>query len=112
MASNRQPPPAQLRPSLPADPLGEALARVLGPMLEPMIKRVMIETLAEVQAAEPPGRRLHDAREVGVAIDASRATVYRLVEEGLPYVLVGDTRKFDLDEVLAWLKARTAQARR
>lgn len=107
MASNRQPPPTQLRPSPPADPLGEALARVLGPMLEPMIKRALIEALAEVQAAEPPGRRLHDAREVGVAIGCSSATVNRLVREDMPYVLVGDTRKFDLDEVLAWLKTRT-----
>ena len=94
------------------DPIGEALARVLAPMLEPMIKRAMLETLAEIQAAEPPARLLHDAREVGAALDVSRATVYRLVDEGLPYVLVGDTRKFVLDDVMAWLKARTAQAGR
>ena len=36
----------------------------------------------------------------------SRSTVYRLMEKGLPNIMVGSVHRFPIDQVLIWLRAR------
>ena len=103
-------PPPRPEPSV-AEAL-QVIARVLATALKPMIESAVRDVFVEFHQAEPPKRILVDARELGTALAVSRATVYRLVEEGMPYVLVGDTRKFDTERVLAWLEAHTAERSR
>jgi hypothetical protein len=40
----------------------------------------------------------------------SRATLYRRMEEGLPYLKIGGVRRFDELEVLIWLQTQGRQA--
>ncbi|WP_439876885.1 helix-turn-helix transcriptional regulator (plasmid) [Bacillus mycoides] len=36
----------------------------------------------------------------------SRATIYRMISEGMPYIQLGREKQFNLEEVRAWLKNR------
>lgn len=59
-----------------------------------------------------PKSRLCDLSEVAVYLHVSRATIYRLIDKGLPNLRVGWVIRFDLPEVLHWLEEYTAQGRR
>jgi hypothetical protein len=87
-----------------------SIATVLAPLLaliEPLLERIMTRTLAE-QLGEQHRRRLLTDRELAVEVlgCSSETLTRRLLPEGLPYVLVGDARRYDVDEVVAWLRAR------
>lgn len=36
----------------------------------------------------------------------SRSTVYRLMEKGLPNIMVGSVHRFPVEQVLTWLKGK------
>lgn len=76
--------------------------------LEETIRAIMREELAalaqQLQAAPPP--ELVDPIGLARALSVSRSTVYRLINEGCPVVRVGDTPRFDVAEVKAWLRQR------
>lgn len=55
------------------------------------------------------GPKLLDRAGLARAVGKSVASVDRLVREGLPFLAVGDVRRFELDAVLAWLRARGAR---
>ena len=58
--------------------------------------------------AEPLGNAMLSTPELAKRLGVSRAQVHRLAEEGvLPFAWVGDVRRFDLDECIAALKARS-----
>ena len=39
-------------------------------------------------------------------LSISRSTVYRLMDKGLPNIMVGSVHRFPIDQVLIWLRAR------
>jgi excisionase family DNA binding protein len=39
-------------------------------------------------------------------LSISRSTVYRLMEKGLPNIMVGSVHRFPIDQVLTWLKEK------
>jgi predicted DNA-binding transcriptional regulator AlpA len=49
---------------------------------------------------------LIDKRELARLLSVSRATIDRLVRDGLPYLPVGDVKRFDVAECRAWLVNR------
>lgn len=63
--------------------------------------------LAAPAAVTPP---LVDKREVARLLGVSVATVDRLDRAGQPHVRVGDARRYQIDDVLAWHRARTESA--
>lgn len=53
------------------------------------------------------GKRLLSVGELAKALGVSRAAVYRFRQEGLPYIKLGPKMvKYDLEDVVAWMKAR------
>lgn len=84
---------------LPADELREMLSEVIG-------------ELTPSAAEERPGQDLVNGTELGRRMGCSRSTVFRLEQEGMPSVRLGDAaRRYDPRDCLAWLKAREAQRR-
>lgn len=67
--------------------------------------------LARARSVKPRGRpkaRLYDINELAEYLHVSRRTIYRMLDaKGLPYIRVGYVVRFNLPEVLAWLKAFT-----
>jgi len=53
-----------------------------------------------------PRKRLLTIDEIGEYLQVSRTTVYKLLDQGMPNYRVGHVARFDVDEVLAWLRAR------
>lgn len=49
---------------------------------------------------------LHDRASIAQALNTSTATVDRLVRQGMPHLLVGEARRFELPTVLEWLRTR------
>ena len=45
--------------------------------------------------------------ELAAKLKISKATLYREIKKGLPYVMVGDTKRFIEHEVMTWLKSNT-----
>ena len=58
-----------------------------------------------IHLTEPP--KLVDAARCAAAISAPKSTLYKMVRKGLPVYRVGSLRRslrFDIEEVLAWLR--------
>ncbi len=69
----------------------------------------------KLERQRPRGRpksRLCDLNEVARYLHVSRATIYRLLDRGLPCLRVGWVLRFDLGEVLAWLRDFTSTGQR
>lgn len=47
--------------------------------------------------------------ELAKEMDISRPTLYKLIEQGMPYVQINKVKRFDAKEVETWLKKTTAQ---
>jgi len=54
-------------------------------------------------------RRLLDSSELSQALGVSAAQVGKLVRDGCPHVMAGACRRYDLDEVIAWLRVREGE---
>jgi excisionase family DNA binding protein len=39
-------------------------------------------------------------------LSISRSTVYRLMEKGLPNIMIGSVHRFPIDQVLTWLNEK------
>lgn len=69
------------------------------------------ERLANLTKPRPRGRpkaRLYDINELAAYLNVSRRTIYRLLDsKGLPHMRVGYVVRFDLAEVMRWLKLFT-----
>lgn len=75
--------------------------------LEETIRAAVREELAVIIAElrrPDPGALTQE--QLGGALQISRSTVHRLLREGMPHYLVLGSKRFDLDEVKAWLKTR------
>lgn len=68
------------------------------------VVRAELEGLADREAAPLPA--LLDSAGLARELSCSVVHVRALVKRGLPHVMVGDARRFELPQVLAWLRAR------
>lgn len=83
------------------DPLTAALETVLGPIVRTAVAEAMEDH--DRPQAQP---ELLTAVQLCEKLQISRNTLGRLQHEGLPRVMVLDAPRYDLDDVMAWLKAR------
>lgn len=88
------------------DPFGEALARLLAPILEPLIKQAVIEALAEHAAGDRAQPEYVDCTTMAQLVDCSPAQIHRLCHEGLPFVRLGEAKRFRPAAVYQWLEQR------
>lgn len=103
--------------SMPAPtPAARAATAALAEALSTIIREAVFDAFAELMDGEPakapPIGGLVDRATIAERLDVCTATIGNLERKGLPRVMVGDSVRYDPAEVLAWLKARTAQARR
>lgn len=66
---------------------------------------VALDQIAAIVAARPI-HKLVDGTGIAQALDVSAPIVTRLVRDGMPHVMIGACRRFDVDECVAWLKSR------
>lgn len=90
---------ASVAPASP-DPLSEVLKSVM--------RSVLREELAELREAltEPQQSEYRDRQQEAQRLGISIATLDRLCRDGLPFVYVGESRRFRAAEVDAWLDTR------
>jgi excisionase family DNA binding protein len=78
--------------------------------LKELIREAVREEIASVRPAAAPSA-LVDKRECARALGVSTATVDRLcATQRIPFVVVGDVRRFDLEAVRAALESVPAEA--
>jgi excisionase family DNA binding protein len=82
----------------------EAVAQALFFRLAPLIA-AMGGDAAPVGAP----KKLCDRAELARLLSVSPSTVSRLVRKGLPYVQVGDARRYDYAAALTWLAQRSGR---
>ncbi|MBK8994595.1 MAG: helix-turn-helix domain-containing protein [Myxococcales bacterium] len=76
--------------------------------LKALVMAGVCEALEGVRdtAARPA---LLDREQLASALQISLGTLAKLRRDGLPELAVGDSPRFDLEEVLAWLRARRGE---
>lgn len=50
------------------------------------------------------GKKLLTAKEVAEILGVAQSTVYKLKKEGLPYLKIGGSVKFDEDDLAEWIE--------
>ena len=83
--------------------LAEFVRRAVAEAIEPML-----ECLTSSHAEGPPP--LLDRAGLARALGVSLATVGRLIRAGCPFLLVLDSRRFEIEPVKAWLRSQTPGA--
>jgi hypothetical protein len=83
------------------DPLAAALATVLAPI----VRAAVADAIAEMAPTEPRPELL-TVEDICRELQVSRATLHKLRGEGLPTLTVGDSPRFRIAEVLAWLREK------
>jgi hypothetical protein len=81
---------------------------ILAMTLEDFDERVAA-AVAKALASQTPRPELLDRRGLAVALDCSIATVARLMADGCPHLRVGDSPRFRMTEVTAWLATRDSR---
>lgn len=81
--------------------LRAALAEALRPILREVVREVVVEI-----ALPAPVPELRNVDQICAELQCSRATLTRLRSEGLPSLTVGDSPRFRLADVVAWLERR------
>jgi hypothetical protein len=79
------------------------LARVLAAE----VRSGVAQDLAELIAAQRRSALL-DRRGLAEALDVSLPTVDRLTRDGAPHLRIGDSPRYEIERVVAWLRERTA----
>jgi hypothetical protein len=115
MSARRATPIATLsRPTAtgPGDPLTTALgalAVLLRPLVAETVRDAVFDALSEHAAAEPSRPELLTTDELAAELRVCSKTVARLRADGMPVLHVGDSPRFRLGEVLAWLSSSSQQ---
>lgn len=84
------------------------LPSLLAQMLRDEVRAAVAEALAEATPARQPPPALLTSDGLAQQLQISRSKLDELVREGLPFVKVGATRRYELAEVLNWLKFNTS----
>jgi hypothetical protein len=86
-----------------------AVALSLPPTLVAVLKQHVREAVSEALDAQTrPPRLLSDERLCAEVLGCSVQTLRtRLLPEGIPFVRVGDVRRWDPEAVLVWLRSRS-----
>lgn len=72
-----------------------------------VLRAIVAAAVAEAMAAhEPAGPRLLDRAGLAEALGCSLSSVARLVRDGCPCIRLGDSPRFELGEVVGWLRTR------
>ncbi|MCP4674135.1 MAG: helix-turn-helix domain-containing protein [Deltaproteobacteria bacterium] len=75
--------------------------------LERIIRDAVLDAMVDVRGSgEQDGvrRALLSKRQLATTLSCSTSTIDRLCTKGLPFVKLLDTKRFVLEDVLAWLK--------
>jgi len=94
-------------PPATVDPLGEALGEALARVLRPLIRHEMIEAIAEIEAARQPQATLKTVDQTCAALQTSRATLHKLRQQGLPTIMLLDSPRFDIEACVEWIRQRS-----
>lgn len=84
-------------------------ATMLARMIAAETASIVLAELRSEANAPPSASHPHVSKQKAAqAFDVSPATIDREVAEGMPCIVVGSSRRFDLDAVRAWLEAKAA----
>jgi hypothetical protein len=76
-------------------------------VVDALVERIQLAVAEVLDGQSQPPMLLTDDRLCLEVLGVSTATLRKvLLPQGLPHLLVGDQRRYDRDEVLAWLRAR------
>jgi excisionase family DNA binding protein len=92
-----------------AEASGEALVKVLSAIVRSALAPE-IDRLFDLLAAEPKVPDYRDRHAEAQRLDISLSTLDRLCRDGLPFLHVGDSRRFRAADVDAWLDQRSKGA--
>ena len=73
-------------------------------LLESVAERAVAKALEALPRAAPDRPPLKNQAELAQHLGCDVRTVFALRKKGCPHVFVGDSPRFDLDEVMVWLK--------
>jgi hypothetical protein len=74
------------------------------------LRDLVREAVAEAMAGTTGGTRLLTKTDLARELACSVATVDRMTADGMPHVVVGRTRRFDIDACRAWCASRSPKA--
>jgi hypothetical protein len=83
----------------------ELLVQLSTAQLHALVADAVTEALAAHEPTTPPA--LLDQSALALALGTSTRTVYTLRQQGLPTVWLLESPRFELGEVLAWLRSRS-----
>lgn len=81
----------------------------LGGLVEAIVDRLtdrLADSASQSANQESERPRLVKSTGLASALSVSKATITRMCRSGCPHVRVGTERRFDVAEVIAWLKNR------
>lgn len=91
----------------PDELLGPTVASFVSAM-RTLIAETLREVLDEYDLDSSSNRPEYiDQQALCVQLNTSLPTLRKLIDEGLPHVMVGDHRRFRMEDVRAWLNERT-----
>jgi predicted DNA-binding transcriptional regulator AlpA len=79
--------------------------------LAEVLSEVLPAIVAEAIAGCPAEPEYVDSAAICQKLTISRSTLSRMVLEGAPCLRIGDTRRFRLADVIAWLQSREETAK-
>lgn len=74
--------------------------------LAALVREAVRDAVAEALADQPDTPPLLDQQGLARALDISIRTLRKLVLQGMPELRVGDSPRYEIDAVLAWLRDR------
>jgi excisionase family DNA binding protein len=86
-----------------------SLEKALLASLEPLLRSVVreeLERLEHLRMQDRPRDGLMSVRALAQALDCSPSSVRRMISQGCPHVRVGESPRFNLPEVTAWMRER------
>jgi hypothetical protein len=86
---------------------GEPAPRLIVQLSEADLEVIVERAAARAVEAQRPAPEYLTRQRLAEALDVSVSLIDRMTREGMPCVLVGDSRRYRLPDVHAWLAART-----
>lgn len=81
-------------------------------MLDAVADRAVAKLLASLPPPAPARKPLVDQAELATYLNVDVRTIYAMRQKGCPHVFVGDSPRFDIDQVMAWLEKNPRATRR